>query len=91
MSVAVSVAYSFAYPAVETPLSHTFEILNGDNYLPKGIQTNEKSTQIVVWNLNGKEVHYTQTDENGLFFMAILGKDSLKWWAFGVDRTDRGM
>ena len=67
---------TLAYPAVETPLSHTFEILNRDNYLPRGIQTNEKSTQIVAWNLNGKEVYYTQTDENGLFFMAISPKET---------------
>jgi hypothetical protein len=61
---------TLSYPAFETRLSHSFDILNKDNnHLPFGIQTKEKLTNLVIWDLAGGGTYHTQTDENGMFFV----------------------
>lgn len=60
---------TLSYPAIQVRLPNTFEILNKDNPVPVRLQTEEKLTKLVTWDLNNKDVYYTETDENGFIFM----------------------
>ena len=60
---------TLSYPAIQVKLPNTFEILNKDNPFPIALQTEEKLTKLVIWDLNNKDVYYIETDENGTIFM----------------------
>jgi hypothetical protein len=58
------------YPAIEIRLSQSFEIFHKNNQpWPVGVQTKEKLTNLVIWDVAGGGTYHTQTDENGLFFL----------------------
>lgn len=57
------------YPAIQVKLPNTFEIPNNGSPFPIALQTDEKLTKLVIWDLNNMDVYYTETDENAIIIM----------------------